>query len=105
MAIGLLGALLPDMSCSVRMCGECRGWGADTEPPVGPIFAGGEGGTSPATAWTVYGQRERERGRSNDINECTTVLCVYYMTVGQTRQKHKDKSYIHEVDLMRDRWV
>lgn len=75
MAMGLLGALLPDMSCSVRMCGECRGWGADTEPPAGPIFAGGEGGTSPATAWTVYRQRERERGRSNDINKCTTVLC------------------------------
>lgn len=51
MAMGLLGALLPDMNFSVRMCGECKGWGA--EPPVGPIFAGGDGGTSPATAWTV----------------------------------------------------
>lgn len=57
MAMGLLGALLPDMSCSVRMCGECKGWGADAEPPVGPILAGGEGGTSPATAWTVCGRR------------------------------------------------
>lgn len=57
--MGLLGALFPDMSCSVRMCGECRGGGADAEPPVGPMFVGGDGGTSPATAWTVYGQRER----------------------------------------------
>lgn len=56
MAMGLLGALLPVMSCSVRMCGECRGWGADAEPPVGPILGGGGvGGTSPATEWTVYG--------------------------------------------------
>lgn len=55
MAMGLLGALLPDMSCSVRMCGECKDWGAGAEPPVGPILAGGEGGTSPATAWTVCG--------------------------------------------------
>lgn len=56
MAMGLLGALLPDMSCSVRMCGDWRGGGADAEPPgpVGPMLgAGGEGGTSPATAWTV----------------------------------------------------
>lgn len=53
MAMGLLGALLPDMSCSVRTCGECRGCGADAEPPVGPMVAGGEG---PATAWTVCGE-------------------------------------------------
>lgn len=53
MAMGLLGALLPDMSCSVRMCGEWRGGGADAEPPVGPMFVGGEGGIGPATAWTV----------------------------------------------------
>lgn len=51
--MGLLGALLPDMSCSVRMCGEWRGGGADAEPPVGPMFVGGEGGIGPATAWTV----------------------------------------------------
>lgn len=59
MAIGLLGALLPDMSCSVRTCGECRGWGAGAEPPVVPMLAGGEGGASPATAWTAYGDKER----------------------------------------------
>lgn len=52
--MGLLGALFPDMSCSVRMCGEWRGGGADAEPPVGPMFVGGEG---PATAWTVYRQK------------------------------------------------
>lgn len=60
MAMGLLGALFPDMSCSVRRCGEWRGGGADAEPPVGPMFVGGEGCTGPATAWTVYRQRERE---------------------------------------------
>lgn len=54
--MGLLGALLPDMSCSVRTCGECRGCGADAEPPVGAMVAGGEGGTSPATACTVCRQ-------------------------------------------------
>lgn len=53
MAMGLLGALLPDMSCSVRMCGDWRGGGAEADPPVGPMFVGGEGGTGPATAWTV----------------------------------------------------
>lgn len=56
MAMGLLGALLPDMSCSVRMCGECRGCGAEAEPPVGPMVAGGEGGTRPATVCTVCTQ-------------------------------------------------
>lgn len=61
MAMGLLGALLPDMSCSVRMCGEWRGGGAGTEPPVGPMVVGGEGGIGPVTAWTVYEQREEER--------------------------------------------
>lgn len=55
--MGLLGALFPDMSCSVRICGEWRCWGADAEPPVGPMLGGGEG---PATAWTVYGQRDRK---------------------------------------------
>lgn len=60
MAMGLLGALFPDMSCSVRMCGERRGGGADDEPPVGPILVGGEGGTRPATAWIVYTERESE---------------------------------------------
>lgn len=53
MAIGLLGALLPDISCSVRMCGDWRGGGADAEPPAGPMFVGGEGGISPATALTA----------------------------------------------------
>jgi len=53
MAMGLLGALFPDISCSVRMCGECRGGGADAEPPAGPMFEGGDGGTIPATAFTV----------------------------------------------------
>lgn len=77
MAIGLLGALLPDMSCSVRTCGECRGWGADAEPPVVPMLAGGEGGASPATAWTAYGDKER-------------------------RHKQKDGKC---VDLMADRWL
>lgn len=62
MAMGLLGALFPDMSCSVRMCGEWRGGGADAEPLEGPMFAGGEGGTSPAAAaWTVYGQRDSRK--------------------------------------------
>lgn len=63
MAMGLLGALLPDISCSVRMCGECRGWGADVEPPVVPMLAGGEGGTSPEAAWTAFG-RERKTQRT-----------------------------------------
>lgn len=70
MAMGLLGALLPDMSCSLRMCGEWRGGGAGAEPPTGPMFVGpvggagaepptgpmfvgGDGGKCPATAWTV----------------------------------------------------
>lgn len=61
MAMGLLGALFPDMSCSVRMWGEWRGGGPDADPPVGPIFAGGEGGTSPATAWTVYKERDGKK--------------------------------------------
>lgn len=60
MAMGLLGALLPDISCSVRTCGERRGWGADVEPPVVPMLAGGEGGTSPETAWTAYEGKGRE---------------------------------------------
>lgn len=73
MAIGLLGALLPDMSCSVRTCGECRGWGADAEPPVVPMLGGGEGGARPATAWTAYGDKEkshRERGEINRKRKC-----------------------------------
>lgn len=53
MAMGLLGALFPDMSCSVRMCGEWRGGGADEEPPVCAMFWGEEGGITPAMAWTV----------------------------------------------------
>lgn len=58
MAIGLLGALFPDMSCSVRMCGEWRGGGADAEPPVGPMCGGGgDGGITPVNALTVWGQR------------------------------------------------
>lgn len=67
MAMGLLGALLPDISCSVRTCGERRGWGADVEPPVVPMLAGGEGGTSPETAWTAY----EGKGRSREMRRKT----------------------------------
>lgn len=81
MAIGLLGALLPDMSCSVRTCGECRGWGADAEPPVVPMLGGGEGGASPATAWTAYGDKEKSHR--------------------ERRDKEKDGKC---VDLRADRW-
>ncbi|KAG7260684.1 hypothetical protein CRUP_017390 [Coryphaenoides rupestris] len=44
----------PVMSCSVRMHGECRGGGAGAEadPPGGTREGGGEGCTTPATAWT-----------------------------------------------------
>lgn len=48
--MGLLGALLPGMNCSLRMCGEWSGGGADAEPPEGPMFVGGDGGIIPATA-------------------------------------------------------
>lgn len=89
MAMGLLGALLPDMSCSVRMCGECKGWGA--EPPVGPIFAGGDGGTSPATAWTVYGQR-----KSTNINKCTTALSYVDCWTKQTNPIRTERKAIYK---------
>lgn len=75
----------------MRMCGEWRGGGADAEPPVGPMFVGGEG---PATAWTVYRQREMVL-----MTECCNTMWI----VGQTRQKQKDRPYIHGVDLMRAR--
>lgn len=71
MAMGLLGALLPDISCSVRTCGECRGWGADAEPPVVPMLAGGEGGTSPETAWTAYGGKEE--AETGLFKDCWTI--------------------------------
>lgn len=70
-AMGLLGALLPDISCSGRTCGEWRGWGADAEPPVVPMLAGGEGGTSPETAWMAYEGKGRGRHarRKTDLSQ------------------------------------
>lgn len=68
MAMGLLGALLPDISFSVHMCGECRGWGAEAEPPAVPMLAGGEGGTSPEAAWMAY----EGKGRGRDVRRETT---------------------------------
>lgn len=74
--MGLLGALLPDISCSVRTCGECRGWGADAEPPVVPMLAGGEGGTSPETAWTAYegkGRGRDTRRKTGSFKDCQII--------------------------------
>ena len=75
MAMGLFGALHPDMSCSVRMRGECRGGGAEDDPPGGTKEGGGEGCTTPATAWTVFGRagrRERERSGVNVVQVRST---------------------------------
>ena len=66
--MGLLGALLPVRSCSVRMCGEWRGGGADADPPMGPIFEGEVGGSRPAAAWTVCRQREGYKERCDGVN-------------------------------------
>lgn len=57
MAMGLLGALLPDMSCSVRMCGDWRVGGAEVEPF---IFVGDVVGNIPATARTAYNKRREK---------------------------------------------
>lgn len=90
MAIGLLGALLPDISCSVRICGDWRGGGADAEPPVGPMFGGGEGGTSPATALTVWEHTEKERVES--VNEQSSgILAEQAGRKGNTCHIYKKK--------------